>query len=267
MHIYEYAQSISERKYRSMKNHISLSSVMLGVLPILMSVIAFMVFPGNVMAAHSMSSDGLSPSETSLIRSLLPQQTSVGATDHLQVSYNMKSFKRIIDLGNGVKVQNALKRSDLSSLARKIILSIPTQVEWGIDVPITQHTHTSTVVSSSDCAYAATAHGYVQDTDIYGVVLWSYDVKQPFSTGDPDKYGPRVCAYGARIPTFYANGILTWKAGGDTYSTGSLPATDWTEVNNGFFNPGYGVLPGEIGKISFWMYGGGYWDVNVNIEF
>lgn len=250
-----------------MKQRISLKNVTFILLPVLMCIVAFMVFPGNVMAAHRTSSNSLSPSETALIRSLLPQKTNAGATERLNLASSVKNFKQIIDLGNGIKVQNALKRPDLSSLARKVILSIPTQVEWGTDILISRHVQANKIASSSNCVYAATAHGYIQDTNAVGIVTWSYDVKQPFDTGDPGKYGPTVCGYGARIPTIYANGFLTWKSGGETYSTGSLPSTDWTEVNKGFFNPGYGILPGEIGSISFWMYGGGYWDVAVKIEF
>lgn len=91
--------------------------------------------------------------------------------------------------------------------------------------------------------------------------MWSYDVKQPFSTD-----GAMVCGSGARVPTFYANGFLSWASGGETSNSGTLPASTWTQVNKAFFKPGWGHLPGEIGRISLWMYGGGYWDVSVGIE-
>jgi len=210
------------------------------------------------------STSHLTPAEIALIQSLSPQKISTRNDVVFSFKQLTNQSEQVIDRGNRAKILVALKRTDLSAEARSIILAIPTQTKIGASRGVFIQKRIAS--STASCQYADIAHGYIQETNVAGIVVWSYDVKQPFNVGNPNKNGPTVCSFGARNPTFFANELLTWKNGGETWSRADAPDNEITEINKAFFNPGYGFLPGEVGRISLFMYGGGYWDVSVGIE-
>ncbi|GHO49192.1 hypothetical protein [Ktedonospora formicarum] len=221
-------------------------------------LMALLCFSGSAQAATlSGSQTVLTKSDIALIQSLLPQKT-IGTDIHLTSKQIQTGTERTIDRGNGAKVQAALKRTDLSPQVRNIIRSIPTQIKWSVKA---ESASPQDAANPNSCYYGGTAHGYVQGTNIYGVVLWSYDVQQPFYVD-----GANVCSLGARNPTFYANGYLLWTYSGETYSSGSAPAVgEITQINKAFFN-GPAHIQGAVARITLFMFSGAYWDVSVGIE-
>jgi hypothetical protein len=231
---------------------------------VLLCYIVVIISVQGAKADAAPSTSHLTQSEIALIQSLSPQKISMRNGVVFSSKQLTNQSEQVIDRGNRAKILAALKRTDLSIEARNIILAIPTQTKIGASR--SAFIQKRTVSSVPSCQYADTAHGYVQNTNSVGIVTWSYDVLQPFNVGNPNAYGPTVCSFGARNPTFFANGLLTWKNGGETWSRADAPDNEITEINKAFFNPGYGFLPGDVARISLFMYGGGYWDVSVGLN-
>lgn len=202
-----------------------------------------------------------SQADAHLLSSLVPT-----TQEHVQVNKAILVAKRsgTFEYGNAGRVQAALKSPHLSSALKQAILSVMTNTI--VSTPTHELVAAMVVHPSYDptCNSAPSVYGYIAGANVFHWKLWSYSVRQPFSTDS----AYQICAYGGRQvdARTYAPG---WALSNEEGNTASCCPADIWSVNNvavfidSIYYPWGLVIETMSAHIDMSMYGDGTSDVNI----
>jgi hypothetical protein len=165
-----------------------------------------------------------------------------------------------ITLSNSSKVAAALQQKNLSPQMKQALTNLVTEITITAKVP------TQTSLAQSSASLCATATGSITGKNALSLNEFYYLVSQPFCGN-----GSVITSYGSRR-FLDAIDFPGWSFGGDSSSlpNPSTGVASVIEYNTGIFNnapPAIGInLATANAHINLYMFGGGYWDVNVYID-
>lgn len=211
--------------------------------------------------AASISNSSLSSADVALVRTLLPQH-SIQFKQRMRI--NAKGTTLTFNLDNSARVQQALKRTDISQQVRATIGNmITTKVVLKIDPVITTSATKVTPNAAGGCTHYAVAQSSLEGYAAFGIPEWYYTVSQPWYYDFNN-----VCKEGANswndfiyYPGWYLNS--EWIGG----QSSCCPTPTWIQPNYALFIDAISVfILQETAQIKFYMFGGGYYDVGGGIN-
>lgn len=240
------------------KNHFK--TVFRSMFCLTLIAIAGFLFPRSANAASN-SNPSLSSADIALIRTLLPQH-SVQFNQRMQI--NAKGTTLTFNLDNSNRVQQALKRTDLSSQVRTTIGNmITTKVVLKID-PLTVTSATKVTPNiAGGCTYYAIAQSSLEGYAAFGIPEWYYTVTQPwnYDLKNVCREGANSWNYYIYYPGWYLNS--EWIGG----QSSCCPTPTWIQPNYALFIDVISAfILQETAQIKFYMFGGGYYDVGGGIS-
>jgi hypothetical protein len=225
----------------------------------LIAMVGFL-FPHSANAA-SKSSPSLSSADTALIRTLLPQH-SVQFNQRMHI--NAKGTTLTFNLDNSIRVQQALKRKDISSEVRATIGNmITTKVVLKIN-PLTATSATKATPNAvGGCIYYDVVQSSLEGYAAFGIPEWYYTVTQSwnYDLNNVCREGANSWNYYIYYPGWYLNS--EWIGG----QSSCCPTPTWIQPNYALFIDAISVfILQETAQIKFYMFGGGYYDIGGGIS-